>query len=83
VVVQLIASVKIFAPKSLGLVLLPLGLPAAITVTTRKEVLCKGVAPSDIARKGVFRNGVARRQKRAIVTSLAGYANKRRKKYLM
>jgi hypothetical protein len=65
------------------LVLLPLGLPAAITVTTRKEVLGKGVAPSDIARKGVFRNGVACRQKRAIVTSLAGYANKRRKKYLM
>jgi hypothetical protein len=83
VLVQLIASVKIFAPKSLGLVLLPLGLPAAITGKTRKEVLGNGVAPSDIARNGLFRNGVAHRQKRAIVTSLAGYANKRRKKYLM
>jgi hypothetical protein len=46
-------------------------------------VLGNGVAPSDIARNGVFRNGVARRQKRAIVTSLAGYAKKRRKKNLM
>jgi hypothetical protein len=40
-------------------------------------VLGNGVAPSDIARNGVFRNGVARRQKRAIVTSLAGYAKKK------
>jgi hypothetical protein len=47
-VVQLIASNKIFAPKSLGFFSLPLGLPAVITGTTQKEVLGNVEAPMDI-----------------------------------
>lgn len=72
---------KVFAPKSFGFVLFPIGLPACITGITR-EVFGNGVAPSYIARNVVFRNGVARRQKCDIVTSFNEYAKKILLKYL-